>query len=286
MKKSSLLLAGLLAVSSVFGEGEVGTQAYQWSLSNIAPTNPTTYNLANYSGKVVLQVVFQYNCGGCTKNAPKLGRLVDTLDRGPDSAKFQAVGTEIATATYAQIQTYRNILTRNDTLTLNFPLVKVPHDTAIVSDATAEKWKRYNSYRDTYFVIGHDGLIKARVQGDRTNAMTNTQYQTLRAALNTALAAVPSSIATPASGASAGFLADRIGRGYRFQRSADAVGATTLRILDIQGRSIRAFVLSAASPVAVWNGMDAAGSPVSFGLYFARTEGEGQAFSRRLPLLP
>ncbi len=284
---SALMLVGSLGLQTAHAaEGDVGTAAYPWSnLSDLA-TSPITYSLSQYSGKVVLLVVFQYNCGGCVGNAPKIGLLADTLFKSAEGAKFQAVGAEIATASYAQIQTYRNSLTSNGALTVNFPSVKVVHDTNIAAtNGTGEKWKRYNSYRDTYFVIGHDGLIKVKVEGNRANAMSKVKYDSLRTALNTALAAAPSSLA-PASGSRVGFRADRIGRGYRFHLDEVATSAVSLRILDLQGRVIRAFVLSPSAPEAVWNGLDAAGNAVPYGLYFARTEGEGHAQSRRLPLLP
>ena len=293
MKKSplsafcALLLAGSLGLSvAQAAEGDVGTAAYSWAnLSDLAPS-PTTYSLSQYSGKVVLLVVFQYNCGGCVGNAPKIGLLADTLYKSSAGAKFQAVGTEIATASYAQIQTYRNSLTSNGALTINFPSVKVVHDTNIApTNGTGEKWKRYNSYRDTYFVIGHDGLIKVKIEGNRNNAMSKTKYDSLRTALNTALAAAPASL-SPSSASRVGFRADRVGRGYRFRLEGAAVSPVSLRILDLQGRVIRVFALSAAVPEALWNGMDAAGNTVPYGLYFARTEGEGHAQSRRLPLLP
>jgi hypothetical protein len=282
---SALLLAGLLGVAPVFGEGEVGSQAFQWSgLSDLAPT-PTTYSLAQYQGKVVLLVVFQYNCGGCVANAPRTGRLVDTLDRGADSAKFQALGTEINVATYANIQTYRNSLTNSGSLTLNFPLMKVPNDTAILTDGVGTKWKRYNSYRDVYFVINHLGFITARVEGNRTSLMTSAQYQSIRTALNTALAAVPASIG-PSSGTLSGFRADHIGRGYRFHADGGVAGVVSLRISDLQGRAVREFSLTSSAPEAVWDGTGIANRALSYGLYFLRIEGGGLSMSRQIALLP
>jgi hypothetical protein len=290
--KKSLFAALLLAGAGSFGasathaaEGDVGTVAFPWTnLSDLAPS-PTTYSLSQYSGKVVLLVVFQYNCGGCVGNAPKIGRLADTLYRSSQGAKFQAIGAEIATAAYANIQSYRNSLTDSNRLVINFPTVKVPHDTNIsASDGTGEKWKRYNSYRDTYFVIGHDGLIKAKIVGNRGNAMSSTLYQNLRTALNNALAAAPSSL-SPSAEALPGFRADRIGRGYRF-RMDGTTQSVSLRILDLQGRVVRAVTLTTSAPEALWNGTDAAGNVLPYGLYFAHSESNGQGVSRRLPLLP
>src|SRR5690606_38381372 len=103
--------------SASFGEGEVGSPAYQWTgYSDLAPS-PTLYSLSQYQGKVVLLVVFQYNCGGCVANAGRFGRLADTLQSGAAGSKFQAVGAEIRNATYTQIQSYRNSLTNSSTLT-------------------------------------------------------------------------------------------------------------------------------------------------------------------------
>jgi len=280
------ILAGLLGVLPAFGEGEVSSSAFQWTnYSDLAPS-PTTYSLSQYAGKVVLLVVFQYNCGGCVANAPRLGRLADTLQSGAVGSKFQAVGAEISTASYANIQTYRNSLTNSNTLTLNFPLVKVPRDTAIAaSDGTGEKWKRYNSYRDVYFVINHLGVITARIEGNRGSAMSNTLYTNLRTALNNALSSAPASLSS-ADGSLTGFRADRIGSGYRFRRDAAAAGPMTLRILDMQGRILNSYTLSAANPEATWSGTDAAGARAPYGLYFVRVEGTGQALTRRIPLLP
>jgi hypothetical protein len=289
MKKSllaALILAGSFGVSMTHAaEGDVGTVPFPWTnFSDLAPS-PTTYSLSQYSGKVVLLVVFQYNCGGCVGNAPRIGLLADTLYKSAQGPKFQAVGAEIATATYANIQTYRNSLTSNGAVTVNFPTVKVPHDTNIsATDGTGEKWKRYNSYRDTYFVIGHDGLIKIKVAGNRANAMSKVKYDSLRTALNVALAAAPSSLSQSAD-ALPGFRADRVGRGYRF-RMDGTTQSISLRILDLQGRVVRAVTLTTSAPEALWNGTDAAGNVLPYGLYFAHSESNGQGVSRRLPLLP
>jgi hypothetical protein len=279
------LFAGCLGVSSALAEGEVGSQAYAWTgYSDLAPT-PQTYSLANYQGKVVLMVVFQYSCGGCLANAPRFGRLADSLDRGPDSAKFQAIGTEIFTATYSQIQNYRLQLTNNNALTLNFPLVKVPHDTAIAAnDGTGEKWKRYNSYRDVYFVIDHTGKITARVEGNRANSMTNTQYNNLRAALNTAIAAVPVGIHPAGPGAGKGFRVMRRGGAFVFDAGAFD-SPVTLRILDLQGRNIRTIVSSKTGSIT-WDGKDAGGKPVPFGAYFVRASDGTVSSTQRITILP
>jgi hypothetical protein len=285
MKKAAFILGGLLGIAPVFGEGEVGSQAFQWTgYSDLAPS-PTTYSMSQYSGKVVLLLVFQHNCGGCIANAPRLGRLVDTLDRSADSAKFQAVGAEIFTGTYAQIQTYRNSLTNSNTLTLNFPLVKVPNDTAISSDGVGTKWKRYNSYRDVHFVINHNGQITARVEGNRINAMTTVKYDSLRAALTAALAAVPASLA-PGAGSLAGFKADRAGRGYYFRMNDGFTGTISLRISDLQGRTVRGFSLTSSAPGVLWNVLDASGNTLPYGMYFIQASGNGVSFRQRIPLLP
>jgi peroxiredoxin len=286
---ASLLFGAVLGLAPAWGEGEVGTPAFQWTgFSNLAPS-PTTYSLSQYQGKVVLMVVFQHNCGGCLANADEIGRLVDTLDRGPDSAKFQAVGTEIATANYAQIQTYRNALTVNGALTLSFPLVKVPNDTNIrTNDASVEnqtRWKRYNAPRDMFFVIGHDGLIKARVAGNRQTAMGNVKYDSIRTAIHTALAAAPASLGA-GSASAAGFRADRIGRGYYFRMNDAFSGTITLRITDLQGRVVRRLALTPASSEVVWNGQDAAGNTVPFGMYFVQATGRDFSARLRISMLP
>jgi hypothetical protein len=233
----------------------------------------------------VLLVVFQHNCGGCNQNAPKLGRLADTLQTGKPGSKFQAVGAEIFTANYTQIQAYRNNLTNTGSLTLNFPLVKVPSDTNILTDGVGTKWKRYNSYRDVYFVINHLGVITARVEGNRLNAMTNVKYDSLRLALNTALAAAPSNV-LGGSGAASGFLMERMGRGYHFRMNDGFSGKIRLRISDLQGRIVRTLSLDPASTETAWNGTDAAGAPLSYGMYFLHAVGPGISLRRSIPLLP
>jgi hypothetical protein len=290
---SALLFACSLGVSPLIAaEGDVGTQAYTFTgLSDLAPS-PMLYNLADYQGKVVLLVVFQWDCGGCVANAPKFGRLVDTLERGPDSAKFQAIGAEIRTATYAQIQNYRNSLTNNNTLSLNFPSVKVPYDSGISGkgvtgdpvDNAGTKWKRYNSYRDVYFVINHQGIITARVAGNRINAMTVVKYDSLRTALNAAIAAAPVSIASSKSARSSQGL-KVFQRGSVFTFEAAALQAPlSIRILDLQGRNIRSLRMG-LSGSAVWDGKDEAGKIVPFGTYFVRAQG-AQAFNQRINVLP
>lgn len=285
----SLSLAVVMAAgsaSSARAEGEVGSQAFQFTgLSDLAAT-PQTYNLATYQGKVVLLVVFQYSCGGCQGNAPRIGRLADSLHSGATGSNFQAIGTEIYNGTtYANIQTYRNLLTHKDTLTLNFPLVKVPHDTAIAAtDGTGEKWKRYNSYRDTYFVIDHTGKIAAKVQGNRSNIMADSQYVRLRASLNAALAAVPVAIQPAVASADRGLKVAQRGGGFIF----DANGfhaPVSLKILDLQGRNIRVIVSSKAGSI-VWDGKDAAGKAVPFGTYFVRATDGFTSLTQRVTVLP
>jgi hypothetical protein len=290
---SALLFVGLLGrTTAVAAEGDVGTAAYSFTgLSDLA-TVPTTYDLAQYQGKVVLLVVFQWDCGGCVANAPKFGRLVDTLDRGPDSAKFQAIGAEIRTANYTQIQSYRNSLTNSGALTVNFPLVKVPYDSGISgkgvtgdpTDATGTKWKRYNSYRDVYFVINHAGIITARIAGNRINAMTTVKYDSLRLALNAALAAVPVSVQPSMAQAGNSLRIFQRGNGYLFDLGGLQV-PVSLKILDLQGRNVR--TLTSARPGSVaWDGKDASGKAVPFGTYFIRVSDGKTSFSQRLNVLP
>lgn len=287
------LFAGCLGISSaIAAEGDVGTQAHAFTgLSDLAP-NPTLYNLADYQGKVVLLVVFQWDCGGCVANAPKFGRLVDTLERGPDSAKFQAIGAEIRTATYTQIQSYRNSLTNSNTLSFNFPTVKVPYDSGISGkgvtgdpvDNVGTKWKRYNSYRDVYFVINHAGIITARVAGNRINAMTNVKYDSLRLALNTALAAVPASVGSPSGKALQGLKITQRGSMITFDPGSSQA-PVSIRILDLQGRNVRSLTVQ-PSRILVWDGKDASGKPVPFGTYFVRARDGKVSSSRRINVLP
>jgi hypothetical protein len=283
---ASILLAGLVGLSAVpaSAEGEVNSQAHAFAgLSDLAPS-PKTYGLNDYQGKVRLLVVFQYNCGGCVANAPKFGRLVDTLEKSADSARFQAIGAEINNATYANILQYRAQLTNNNTLALDFPLVKVPVDTAIATDGVGTRWKRYNSYRDVYFVIDHTGKITARIQGNRANAMHDTLYRNLRTALTAALAAVPATL-SPAQGAKGfGVSMARQGRAYRFELGADAAPAS-LQIHDLQGRAFFTRQLKPGS-AALWNGTDAAGKAVPYGVYFVKIARAGVSESRRISYLP
>ncbi len=280
----SLMLS--LAPSAAFAEGEVNSMAYQFTgYSDLATSNPQTYSLATYQGKVVMLVVFQHSCGGCQGNAPKFGRLADTLKSGAVNSNFQAIGAEIFNGTYSNIQTYRNLLTNSNTLTLNFPLVHVPHDTAIAAaDGVGEKWKRYNSYRDVYFVIDHTGKITARVDGNRGNAMSNTQYNTLRTAINTALAAVPVAIAPAASASEKSFKVMQRGGTLLFDVSTFRA-PVTLKILDLQGRKIRTIVSSKTAAI-LWDGKDAGGKPVPFGAYFVRATDGNLSSVQRITILP
>lgn len=288
MNKSALIFAAIacaLPALPAFGEGEKGSTAYSWSgYSDLAPS-PTTYSLSQYAGKAVLLVVFQYSCGGCNANAPKIGKLADSLQSGKPDSRFQAVGAEIYTANYTQIQSYRNNLVSN-AATVNFPLVKVPHDTAIAAtDGTGEKWKRYNSYRDTYFVINHLGVITARVEGNRANAMSTVKYDSLRLALGAAISAVPSSILS-GGGNAAGFRTERLAHGYRFQMREGFSGAIRLRITDLQGRVVRLLSLDASNSEASWNGTDASGAALPYGMYFLQASGTDVSLRRAVPLLP
>jgi hypothetical protein len=289
-----LLVAAALGFSPVVAaEGDVGTEAYSFTgLSDLA-ASPTTYNLAEYRGKVVLLVVFQWDCGGCVANAPKFGRLADTLRSGMPDSKFQAIGAEIRTASYAQIQSYRNSLTANGTLNVNFPTVKVPYDSGISgkgvtgdpTDANGTKWKRYNSYRDVYFVINHSGVITARVAGNRQNAMTTVKYDSLRTALNAALAAAPASVGGSVSGSASGLkIFQRGGATFTFE-AKNLQAPLSIRILDLQGRNMRTLTMNRAGSL-VWDGKDAFGKSLAYGTYFVRATDGRTTSSQRILVFP
>ena len=190
MKKLLIALTAACGMTLAFGaEGDTGTMAYQWAnYTDLAPTNPKTYSLSDFHGKVILMNVFQYNCGGCDANAPKLGRMADSIGSGSASVPFQGVGTEIDNGSYTQIQTSYVPQLKKNAPNINYPLVHVPFDTAIytATNPSGTVWKRYNSYRDVYFVIDANGKIVLRVAGNRANLMPDSNFRNIRNAIATA----------------------------------------------------------------------------------------------------
>lgn len=287
MKNFCLFVIGMFATTVVFGaEGDVGTQAYPWSGYSDLASTPKTYNLADYQGKVVLMIVFQYNCGGCNANAPIVGKIADSLGSGMAGVPFQAIGTEIDNGTYAQIQNpYRANLTRNAP-NLNCPLVHVPYDTGInKTDPIGTKWKRYNSYRDNYFVISHTGMIVGHVIGNRSTTMVADSLTKLKNALTAALAAVPTGILCINSCGKNGLKAWHQGGAFHFDPGSGVRGPVSLQILDLQGRNIRTFSIPSGT-AAVWNGAGSTGNAVPFGTYFVKVTGAGYSQSQRINWLP
>jgi hypothetical protein len=283
---SALLFACSLGVSPLIAaEGDVGTQAFAWTgykaLDSV--THPNGVSLASFQGKVVLLVVFQYNCGGCVANAPKLGKLADSLGSGQSGIPFQAVGAEITNGSFAQIATYNTSL-RQTAANVNFPLVRVPYDTGIETNvATLEnrtRWKRYSAGRDVYFVINHNGVIVARIAGNRQNSMTAVKYDSLKTQLVAALAAVPVSVNSESLRRQAGLRVFQRGASFVFE-SATPV---SIKIQDLQGRNVKAFTVRAGS--FLWDGKNANGQPVPFGTYFVRAQDGNTSFTRRISLLP
>jgi len=226
MKKICLFVVGMWGAISAFGaEGDVGTPAFFWTsykaLDSVAYPNPAGFSLTSVRGKVILLDVFQFNCGGCRANAPQVGRLADSLGSGRAGIPFQGVGAEIANGTFLQIQTSFNSQLKSLAPNLIYPLVHVPWDTAITSDAIGTIWHRYNSHRDVYFVIDHTGIIRARIDGNRGTAMTVAQFASLRTALITAIANVPTGIIFQSRG-----------------KNSVKTQAVSLKILDLQGRTL------------------------------------------------
>ncbi len=286
MKKLLLALIGTFGLTLAFGaEGDTGTMAFQWSgYSDLNPTAPKTYSLADFKGKVILMNAFQYNCGGCDANAPKLGRMADSIGSGQASIPFQGVGTEIDNGTYTQIQTSYVTQLKKNAPNINYPLVHVPFDTAITTDGVGTKWHRYNTYRDVYFVIDATGKIVFRVAGDRQKLMPDSNFQNIRKAIAAALLTAPTPILCLNSCGKNGLKAyQRDGR-VHFNFGSDATGPITLQILDLQGRMVRVFSVPAGSE-AVWNGMGKTGN-ASYGTYFVKATGSGMSVSQRINWLP
>ena len=283
----ALLFASTVGLVPAFAaEGGVGTTAYSWSgykaLDSVS--YPSGVGTSNFQGKAILLVVFQYNCGGCTANAPKLGKLADSLGSGQVGIPFQAIGAEIDNGTFTQIQTSYNAKLKQNAANVKFPLVHVPFDTAIITDGTGTKWKRYNSYRDVYFVINSDGSIRARIEGDRQNPMTAVKYDSLKTQLVAAIAAVPAAIASGFSRPGAGLKV--VQRGASFYFDAGAMRApVSVKIQDLQGRMVRAFTISRAGSF-VWDGKDAAGKQIPFGTYFVRASDGSLSSTQRITVLP
>jgi len=285
----NLLAAIVLAVCAIAqtshaAEGDVGTMAFSWSDYKALDSSayPSGLGTAAFSGKVILLVVFQYNCGGCVANAPTLGKLADSLGSGQSGVPFQAIGAEIDNGTFAQIQTSYNAKLKQNAANVKFPLVHVPFDTAIITDGTGTKWKRYNSYRDVYFVINPDGTIRARIQGNRNNAMGTVKYDSLKTQLVAALAAATS--VRQFQEAKAGLKVMQRGGTFVF----DASGLRTpvaVKIQDLQGRQIRSFTITRGANF-LWDGKDASGKPVQFGTYFVRASDGMTVSTQRISILP
>ncbi len=236
MKNICLFVLGLLGATLTFGdEGDVGTQAYFWtgykSLDSVTYPNPAGLSLTSFRGKAILLDVFMYTCGGCMANAPAIGALADSLGSGNPSIPFQAVGTEIANATFSDIQVQYNAKLLSKAPKVKFPLVRVPFDTAITTiSGLATVWHRYNSFRDVYFVIDHNGKITARIEGDTRSKMTTTQYASLRTALIAAIAQVPTGIVIRPR-----------------EKTELHKNAVTWKIMDLQGRTLRTWSKGANS---------------------------------------
>jgi hypothetical protein len=75
------------------------------------------------------------------------------------------------------------------------------------------------------------------------------------------------------------------GRETRIAYALPAAGKVVLRIVDLQGRSIRTLangVESAGPHAAVWNGRDEAGHPVAAGTYWVQLAAAGGEITRRV----
>jgi len=284
----SLSLATVMASGSASlaqaAEGDVGTKAFTWSDYKAldSTTYPAGLGPTAFAGKVILLVVFQYNCGGCVANAPALGKLADSLGSGQAGVPFQAIGAEIDNGTFAQIQTSYNVKLKQNAANVKFPLVHVPFDTAIITDGTGTKWKRFNSYRDVYFVINPDGTIRARIQGNRNNAMGTVKYDSLRTQLVAALASATS--IRPFEGVKTGMRVLQRGTSFVFDVSGMSA-PVTVRIQDLQGRQVRAFTTSKATSFS-WDGKDMGGKPVPYGTYFVRVSDGTSNIAQRITVLP
>ena len=292
MKKISMMFVVAFGAGVTFAaEGDVGTQAYVWgntgkdtvgykALDSV--TYPKGAKLSMFQGKVILMNAFQYNCGGCDANAPKIGRMADSIGSGSSTIPFQAVGTEIDNGTFAQIQTSYNSKLRMNAANVNYPLVHVPFDTAITTDGVGTKWHRYNTYRDVYFVIDATGKIVFRVAGNRVNLMADSNFRNIRNAIATALSQVSTGLLQTRSGSKNGLIAYRQGTAFHFNFGSGIGlnGPVSLQIMDLQGRIIRSFVITSGAE-AIWNG-----SAFPYGNYFLKASGIGFSESQRISWLP
>ena len=288
MKKVSLFIAAVFGATIAFGaEGDVGTQAYQWSgYSDLAPT-PTTYSLSNYLGKVVLMNAFQYNCSGCDSNAPMIGRIADSIGSGKSNVAFQGIGTEIDNGTYAQIQASYSSKLKSIATNVNYPLVHVPNDTAIRQNYMniGTYWNRYNTFRDVYFVIDATGKITFRLSGDRLHKLADSNFAKIRNAIGAALATAPTNILCLNACGKNGLKASRQSGGFHFSVNSSNT-PVIVQIMDLQGRNMRTFSIQPSTSGAVWNGLDAHGNAIPYGTYFLRATGSGISTSQRISWQP
>ncbi|HKP98575.1 MAG TPA: FlgD immunoglobulin-like domain containing protein [Fibrobacteria bacterium] len=282
-----------LAVGTAMAAGKVGEMAYEFTgLKDFANK---AYNLKDFQGKVVLLTTVQYNCGGCQKNAPKIG----TIAKEFQGKKFQAMGADIANGNPNQLQYFSGLLKGNDS-SLNFPILsgltmpKDIKDSSLNNKSMGTVWIPYNALRDVYFVIDYTGKIVFRLDGNRSDPVSTDKYASLTNAITTAIANIPTvSIATGTNDQGLCLQACKQGGAYLFNLGSGIkrpVGNVSLNIMDTQGRLIRILNLNASttgsSGQAIWDGKDSKGGSVAWGNYFVNATVVGQSVTMMLSLIP
>jgi hypothetical protein len=251
---------------------------------------------ADYRGKVVLLMAVQYNCGGCKANAPRIGKIADSLGAG-HASQFQAMGVDINFGTVANLRTF-DLLLKQNASTVSFPLLRgltrynsATNPTGEIRDSLAPGtttvigtlWIPYYSLRDVFFVIDAAGKIVYRLNGNRSNAVTETDYRALANAITTALnSATGIQCIRATCFAKHGLSAYRQGNGFRFTLDpAKISGPVSMRILDLHGRVISDFSVASGGE-GIWDGLDSRGNSLPFGAYFLRATGKGLSISQPL----
>lgn len=282
----ALSIAALSATAGAAAIGQVGATAWEWT--DYKGIDGNTYSLKDYQGKVVFLFVLYYNCGGCKGDAPKMGQIAYKY-QGPN---FQAFGVEVNPGTYASL--LPGDMTFSQKLTslapkVNFPILIGIPDSDRVHVTLGNKWTRYDALRDVFFVIGKDGKIVHRTDGNRANAMPDTGFVHTDAAIAAALAS------TTVNDISLGnrnvtLTASRTGSGFRIdlENLNRGVAGASLRILDAQGRLVKdlSSEVSGSGPAIFWNGLDARGGAVNEGVYFLALRGAGLSLAQPLTWTP
>ncbi len=281
-------IAVLMASGSALAIGKVGEMAYEWT--NLTDLDGKKHNLVEARGKVVLLTTVQSTCGGCLGNAPHIGTIAMKFQ----GQSFQAFGADVDVGTVKALRTFEGVLKGSHT-NLDFPILKGA-DSQLVSATDGWKWTKYDSYRDVYFVLDHNGKILFRSDGDRRHAMDSARFVSLDSAITKAIANIPTtSIRTSTNAQGMCLRACRSSGVYQINlvpQLSMVDGNVVLRILDGQGRTVRMLEwnpLRSGSSVerqAVWDGKDFQGRSVAWGSYYLSATAQNTSVSLLLPWLP